>query len=165
MLQHRQRSRNSYHGERGADIFEAALVLPLVLTIIFAMYSFGRGWDVYQTMTRAAREGVRQAVTTDCAMCADGGMEYQPSSYIQNSVVFPALQAAGLHTNNSVLVNSYHQGITTLDATGNVCGAYITFSYPYQLKLPFLTTTITTITLTTRVQMRLESQPSTCTPS
>jgi hypothetical protein len=165
MPRYRQRSLGEQRGERGADIFEAALVLPLVLTILFAMYSFGRGWDVYQTMTRAAREGVRQTVTTDCAMCADGGMEYQSPTYIQDNVVFPALQAAGLNTSNSVLVNSYHQGITTLDTAGKVCGAYITFSYPYQLQLPFLSTTISTITLTTRVQMRLESQPSTCTPS
>lgn len=160
----KKRTSRGTHGERGADVVEAALVLPILLTLMLALYSFGRGWDVYQTMTRAAREGVRKAVMTQCATC-NGGMYYDSASSIENDVVFPALQAAGLHTNNPTLQNSYHQGITPLDSAGDVCGAYITFKYPYQLKIPFLPQPITTITMTTRVQMRLENQPSTCTPS
>ncbi len=151
-------------GERGADVFEAALVLPILLMVILGLFAFGRGWDVYQTMTRAAREGVRQAVTTECATCGSG-MVYNSASDIEDNVVFPMLQAAGLNTNNSVLQNSYHQGITTLDSAGKVCGAYITFSYPYELRIPFIPQPVTTITFTTKVQMRLENQPTTCTPS
>jgi Flp pilus assembly protein TadG len=152
-------------GERGADVLEAAFVLPILLTLVFALYSFGRGWDIYQTMTRAAREGVHEAVTTSCAMC---GNSYTPATgpgSIQSDIVFPALQAAGINTSNSVLTTSYHQGVTVLDQSGSVCGAYITFSYPYNLTVPFLPWTLTTITLTTKVQMRYENMPTTCTPS
>lgn len=161
----RNRGFGGRRGERGADVLESAFVLPVVLTLFLVLFSIGRGWDIYQTMTRAAREGVRQAVTTDCATCTGGGMQYQSSTTIENDVVFPALQAAGLNTGNTTLVNSYHQGITTLDSSGGVCGAYITFSYPYELRIPFIPSPITTITLTTRVQMRLENPPTTCTPS
>ena len=164
MLNGTSRSRGNRRGERGADVLEAALVLPILLTLLLALYSFGRGWDIYQTMTRAAREGVRQAVTTDCATCGTG-MDYHSASYIQDNVVFPALQAAGLHTDNSLLQNTYHQGITPLDSAGLVCGTYITFSYPFELRIPFIPSPVTTITLTTRVQMQLENPPTTCTPS
>jgi Flp pilus assembly protein TadG len=150
------------HGERGADIVEAAFVLPIVLTLVFALYSFGHAWSLYETMTRAAREGVHEAVTTNCAMCGDTSTS---ATDVQNDIVFPALQAGGIDTTSSVLTSSYHQGVAVLDQANNVCGVYITFSYPDNLTIPFLPWRLTTLTLTTRVQMRYENQPSTCSPS
>lgn len=152
-------------GERGADVFEAALVLPILLTLLLALFSFGRGWDLYQTMTRAAREGVRDAVTTSCAMCGDSYRPATGTGSIQSDIVFPALQAAGIDTSNSLLQSTYHQGTAVLDQAGTVCGVYITFSYPYKVQIPFIPWTLTTVTLTTKVQMRYENTPTTCTPS
>jgi Flp pilus assembly protein TadG len=143
-------------GERGADVFEAALVLPILLTLLLALFAFGRGWDMYQTMTRAAREGVRHAVTTNCATCGDS---YTAPSEIQSNIVFPVLQEAGLDTTNSVLTSSYKQVQAPIDQAGNVCGVYITFSYPDHLQIPFIPVNLGTITLTTKVQMRLENMP------
>jgi Flp pilus assembly protein TadG len=148
-------------GERGADVFEAALVLPILLTLLLALFSFGRGWDIYQTMTRAAREGVRQAVMTSCATCGNTAMAPQD---IQSNIVFPALQATGIDTTNPVLQSSYKQVQAPLDTGSSVCGVYITFSYPYVVKIPFIPLNLGTITLTTKVQMRLENMPlTTCT--
>ncbi len=154
-------------GERGADVVEAAFVLPILLTLVFALYSFGRGWDIYRTMTRAAREGVHEAVTTSCAMCGNSYTPATGTGSIQSDIVFPALQAAGIDTSNSVLTSSYHQGVAVLAQDGSmpVCGVYVTFSYPYNVTIPFLPWTLGTITLTTKVQMRYENPPSTCTPS
>lgn len=145
------------HGERGSDVFEAAMVLPVILTIMIALFAFGRGWDIYQTMTRAAREGVRQAITTSCAMC--GSSSYSTSD-IQTDFVFPALQAAGINTSDATLQSTYQQGYAWLDTGDTICGAYVKFSYPYIIRLPFLKTNLTTITLNTDVQMRLENQPT-----
>jgi Flp pilus assembly protein TadG len=141
--------------ERGADLFEAALVLPLLLTLVLGIYVFGRAWDVYQTMTRAAREGVRQVVTTSCATC---GSTYYTPDYVKTSIVFPALQAASLDTTK---VQNYSQTYTWLDTAQQVCGVRISFSYPYALQVPFVPLSMGTVTLTTQVQMRLENQPST----
>ena len=154
-------------GDRGADVVEATFVLPILLTMIFALFAFGRGWDVYQTMTRAAREGVHEATTTSCAMC---GNTYTPATgpnSIQSNIVFPPLQAAGIDTSNSTLTSSYQQGVAVLATNAGVpvCGVYITFRYPYKVVTPFLPLTLGTITLTTKVQMRYETQPTTCTPS
>jgi Flp pilus assembly protein TadG len=48
--------------ERGATIVEAALVLLMLITLVFAAFDFGRAYNVYQVMTNAAREGARYAV-------------------------------------------------------------------------------------------------------
>lgn len=142
--------------ERGADVVEAALVLPVILAILLGLFVFARGWDIYQSMTRAAREGVRRAVTTSCATC---GNVYDSNTYIQNSVVFPALQAVGIDTTNAVLNSSYAQGYRWLDPAQQVCGAYITFRYPYAITIPFLPVNLGTINLATNVQMRIENPP------
>lgn len=153
-----RRSSPDRRGESGADIVEAALVLPIVLMMMLGLVTLARGWDLYQSMTRAAREGVRQAVVTECAMC-NGGMYYDPGSTIQSNVVFPALQAVGINTNNSLLTSSYAQGYKMLSQSNNVCGAYITFQYPYTIAIPFLPMNLGTVDLKTYVQMRLENDP------
>lgn len=142
-------------GERGADLVEAALVLPILVTLIFALISFARAWNVYQSMTRAAREGVHRAIITQCATC-NGGMYYDPANTIQSNVVFPALQAEGIDTSK---IQNYSQGYTWLDPSDTICGAYIRFQYPFQVSVPFVTVPITNITLSTDVQMRLENPP------
>lgn len=148
--------------ERGADVVEAAFVLPIILMLLLGLVVFARGWNIYQTMTRAAREGVRQAVTTSCAMC---GSAYDSNADIENNVVFPELQAGGVNTSNALLNSSYQQGYSWLDESGDVCGAYITFKYPYTVSIPFIPMNIGTIDLQTYVQMRLENGDQPCLPS
>lgn len=53
-----------------AEIAELALVLPIVVTFVFAIFSFGRAYNVYSTVTRAAQDGARVAVTPVCATCS-----------------------------------------------------------------------------------------------
>src|SRR2546426_912425 len=47
--------------ESGAEIAEAAFVLPLVFMFLFGMVWFGRAFNIYTTITSAAREGARTA--------------------------------------------------------------------------------------------------------
>jgi hypothetical protein len=55
---------------KAAEIAELAVVLPILFTMIFAIFSFGRAYNVYSTVTRAAEEGARVAVTPVCASCS-----------------------------------------------------------------------------------------------
>src|SRR5712692_8523249 len=57
--------------ERGAELFEAALVLPILLTLLLGMFWLGRAYNIYQTITRAAREGARFALAPSCATCGN----------------------------------------------------------------------------------------------
>lgn len=139
--------------ERGSEVLEVALGLPILLMVMFGIYSFARGWNILQTMNQAAREGVRQAVTTTCATCGDSSYS---SSDVQSDFVYPALQAVGV---NTAAVQNYTEGYRWLDTGDSVCGEYISFQYPYHLTVPFTTLSLTSVTLKTDVQMRLENPP------
>lgn len=61
-------------GSNGAEIAEFAVVLPILLTVIFAVYSFGRAYNIYTTITRAAQEGAEiAAVPSTCGTCPTPG--------------------------------------------------------------------------------------------
>jgi Flp pilus assembly protein TadG len=48
--------------QRGATLAEAAVGLILFFTLILGVLEFSRGFNVYQTLTNAAREGARFSV-------------------------------------------------------------------------------------------------------
>ena len=48
-------------GERGANLVEMALVLPLLMMFLMGVLDFGRAYYSYVTLTNAAREGARFA--------------------------------------------------------------------------------------------------------
>ena len=149
--------------EAGAELVEAALILPILLMLLLGIVTFGRAWDVYQTITRAAREGAKQAVLTPCAVSTycSGATNYTATD-IWTNFVDPTLQSANLDatkkTSNTI---TYVQ----LDPTGtppHVCGIQLRFNYPYTFSLPFTSLNLSTINLQTTVRMRLENQPATC---
>src|SRR5438045_3302176 len=55
---------------RGAEIAEAAAVLPVMFMILLGIFWFGQAFSLYGTLTRAAQEGARAAVAPVCATCS-----------------------------------------------------------------------------------------------
>ena len=56
----------------GQEVAELAIVLPILLSLIFGVFSFARAFNIYSTITRAAEAGARVAVAstqTSCATC------------------------------------------------------------------------------------------------
>lgn len=51
------------------EIAELAVVLPVLLTLIFGIFSLARAYNIYSTITRAAEQGARTAVAPLCATC------------------------------------------------------------------------------------------------
>ena len=49
-------------GTRGQALVETALVLPILLLVIVALFDLGRATFAYNTLTNAAREGARMAI-------------------------------------------------------------------------------------------------------
>ena len=60
--------RNRRDGEKGQNLVEFAMVVPIFLILVFSIVDFGMGFHAWITVTNAAREGARiGAVGADSA--------------------------------------------------------------------------------------------------
>jgi len=165
----------------GAEIAEAALVLPVLFTILLGVFFFGRAYNIYGTITQAAMQGARAAVAPACATCASASLT---ADQVATNVVAPVLQAsdlnlsavqlyqpaacacgtvgcgtpvacdpAGVSATPSICVQ---QNVTLTSTAGNVqCGTSVSFQYQYGFNLPFHSYTLP---MKATAQMRGENQ-------
>ena len=160
----------------GAEIAEAAVVMPLAFMLLLGIYWFGRAYNTYATITHAAREGARAAVAPTCALC---GNTAPNAAAIANEVI-QALQASkidpsqiqvytpnpaptagacpgalGSSTSNNITV--YNNVQLNPGTTGPpACGITVSFQYPYQFYFPFTSLNQQRILLKAEVQMASE---------
>jgi hypothetical protein len=161
----------------GAEIAEAALVLPLVAMLLFGIIWFGRAFNIYSTIQQAAQQGAITAARATCATCgntlptaaaADGVVtavlqannlglgqikKWEPNSPAQPCPTpAPApsctLTAHNIWVCSSVLLNSATQPTQ--------CGAMVSFQYPFQFNLPFTSLNMQQIILSAQAQSRME---------
>ncbi|MBI3670392.1 MAG: pilus assembly protein [Acidobacteria bacterium] len=143
--------------ERGSQLVEAALLLPVLLTLLLGILYIGRAFNVYQTITRAAREGARFAAAPTCSTCVSGNTS--PSDGEVTAVINGFLSASALDPTKvspaiSILRN---QVLNPSDPAANqVKGVVVTFGFPFTLAIPFTSLSGTTITISTKVQIRQE---------
>jgi Flp pilus assembly protein TadG len=143
--------------ERGAEIVEFAVALAALLMLLIGIVWLGRAYNVYQTITRAAREGARFAVAPSCSSC---GNTFPTDAEVQN-VINGALTASSLNPKqvSPAITITRNQVLNPSDpSSSQVSGVVITFGYPFQFVIPFtsLTGTKGKITINTKVQMRQE---------
>ena len=149
--------------DKSAEVLEFAVVLTVLLSLLFGILTMARGYNIYQTITRAAREGARAAVLPSSAATGGAYMDAsgvsQADSTVFQNYIAPALRAANLDPDR---VANYSEQVSWLDAgdPSQQCGVKISFQYPYTLFLPMLQSNLTTIQIGTHVQMRRENQPS-----
>lgn len=51
------------------EVAELAIVLPILFGLIIGIYSFGRAYNIYSTITRAAQAGARLAIASTPTIC------------------------------------------------------------------------------------------------
>ena len=76
----------------GAEIAEAAVILPLLFMLLFGIMWFARAFNIYATVNRAARAGALAAARPTSATF---GNAFPDQAYV-NNVVNPILTAAHL---------------------------------------------------------------------
>lgn len=163
---------------RGAEIAEAAAVLPLMFMMLLGIFWFGQAFSIYGAITRAAQDGARAGAAPVCATCATGSSAAANAVAAVNSDLLaskldpariptlsstPALTACTGATNLCATVagsNVCVQGPVKLsNASGTgVCGISVTFQYPFQFWLPFTSLNKQRILLTASARMRMETQ-------
>ena len=144
----------------GAEIAEAAVVLPLLFMLLFGIMWFARAFNIYTTINRAARQGALAAAANNCATC---GNTRQTAANIQTNVVNPILTASHLDPgqvqNFTVLWDHpLNPGTPPVEL-----GAVVSLQYPYSFKLngisccpPTLSPITTGIIMTAQAQARQE---------
>lgn len=179
------RALKSLRKDAAAEIAEFAVILPVLLMFLFAIYWFGRAYTIYSAINHAARQGAQTAATpVGCATCNVLG-RWQGTTLPDDDDVVRAvnssLLAANLDPNQAVPFTpspqprfcSPPQGVCATADKGTfticrnvqlnqgetsppVCGEIISFQYPYQLVLPFTSLSKQSILLKAQVEMRSE---------
>jgi Flp pilus assembly protein TadG len=166
----------------GAEIAEAAAVLPIMFMIILGIFWFGQAFSIYGTITRAAQEGARAGAAPYCTTCAGGSS----ATTNANNAVVAALVAANLDVSNArnpspalaltgcpgggpppgcssttVCVQTPIQLSSTSGAPSGAtsnCGISVSFQYPFRFWLPFTPLNKQQIWMTASAQVRMENQ-------
>jgi Flp pilus assembly protein TadG len=151
------------HGEHGAQLVEMALLLPVLLSLLFGAFWAARAYNIYETITRAAREGARVAVAPSCSACGNA----VPSVANVENAVLNSLSASSINTSNIQLPAScsgnlssiicYQRDIALNTSTPKELGVSVSFTYPFPVTLPFISLSLSTINIQTAVQMREEN--------
>ena len=134
--------------ERGAELIEFAIVLPLLMFLVAGIVDFGMMFRTFEAVTNAAREGARVAVLPGYELNVD--VESRVNAY---------LNASGL--NNATSVTSPNVAVVT--TAGTFTARQVTVTYPYQFVVlggvaPLFGGSFGSINLTARSVMRTESQ-------
>ncbi len=164
----------------GAEILEAALVLPIAFMFLLGIVWFGRAFNIYSTITQAAQQGALAAARPTCATCSntqasddaviaaiDGVLQashLDPAQIPVNSnlptataCASPPAPAGGCTTKNNITICRS----VILNPTGATdpvqCGAIISFQYPFQSYLPFTSLNMQPVTMTAQAQTRMEN--------
>lgn len=166
----------------GAEIAEAAMVLPLTFLMIFGAVWFGRAYNIYATIQQAAQQGAIVAARSTCATCGDNpsanvfttitgvlqannlsatqiqlppAPNCAPATPCSTSPCPSPFPAVSCSTANQVYVC---QNVALNPAgTPAQCGAVVSFQYPFTFNLPlFAPMGMQNIILTAQAQARIE---------
>ncbi|HYW38164.1 MAG TPA: TadE/TadG family type IV pilus assembly protein [Terriglobales bacterium] len=167
----------------GAEIAEAALVLPLLFMLLLGIIWFGRAFNIYSTIQQAAQQGAIAAARATCATC--GNVEATPAAV--DTVVYTMMQADNLLPSQIQLpanppncgpgqpcsaCPSPPGGGCTKAAGSNIyvcqnvqlnptatpaqCGSVVSFQYPFSFNLLSFTP-LGSVTLSAQAQSRMEN--------
>jgi Flp pilus assembly protein TadG len=164
---------------RGAEIAEAAAVLPLMFMMLLGIFWFGQAFRIYGTITRAAQEGARAGAAPYCATCGTTNTPAKNAFDTAQAVLVvaklnsnqarypsppPPFTSCGgsttscASTSSNICVQSPVQLTTPNGVVPAVCGISVSFQYPFQFWLPFTSLNQQQIWLTASARVRMEAQ-------
>jgi hypothetical protein len=179
-------SAQKLRGTEGAEIAEAALVMPVVFIFLLGIIWFGRAFNIYSTITQAAQQGVIVAARPACATCAApsagwGSTDFPGDVAVANAVI-SVMQASSLDpsqippgtgtlslgcTSSSNiqicrqvvlnLASGSPPQVCTVPVAGLVCGTTVSLQYPFQFYLPFTSLNLSKVILSAQAQSRMEN--------
>ena len=127
---------------RGQAAVELALILPVLLVVLYAIFQFGEIYVQYQEVSAATSEGARQA--SNMADVAEPG---------RTSTIIATVQAAASVKNNGTFDPSAL--VVTVNSSTWSPGDPVTVTSKYQASVSILGVTLFSDKLTTRRTARI----------
>ena len=127
------RLRRRVRSERGAELIEFALTLPLLLLLVLGIIEFGFLFQEYEVVTNSAREGARLAALIPSAGYTIDHAKTRVTDY---------LTAGGLDLAKAMPAPTVGQSQTAIAGTGQ-CETSYTVTVTYQHPVPFVSGIIT----------------------
>ena len=134
------------HGRRrtrGQSLVEFALVFPIVVVILLAIFDLGRLVFAYNDIGNAARQGARTAIID------------QAPNHARDRVIQMAT-SLGLQASDVVVSYIESDGSACPTPKTIACQAVITVSYDWSAITPVIGNIVGPITVTTTAQMPIE---------
>ena len=123
-----RRLRRRVRPERGAELIEFALTLPLLLLLVLGIIEFGFLFQEYEVVTNSAREGARLAALIPSAGYTTAEATARVTDY---------LTAGGLNLAQANPAPTVVQSQLPIAGTGKCVSAY-TVTVIYQHPVPFV---------------------------
>jgi len=161
---------------RGAEIAEAAAVLPLMFMILLGIFWFGQAFSIYGAITRAAQEGARAGAAPYCATCSGTNTATTNAvNAVQIALLASKLDPTQTRSPSPAPAFTPCPGASSpplcsgaicvqapvllqdSGATAGVCGMSVSFQYPFQFWLPFTTLNKQKIWITASARVRMEN--------
>jgi Flp pilus assembly protein TadG len=125
--------------ERGAELFELALVLPMLLLLVAGAIDFAQGWSLRQILANAARDGARLGSSenyVDLTASSPGSIQaicQQVADYLIQENVNVAFM--GISGTSSSAVQNGCSNFSTIKNSSGVAIAWTYYSGNYGLKI------------------------------
>jgi Flp pilus assembly protein TadG len=168
---------------RGAEIAEAAAVLPLMFMMLLGIFWFGQAFSIYGAITRAAQEGARAGAAPYCSTCPNNSLTNYTTNAIQaaktamttakldpTQAKYPSPDPALFDCLATTATKTCSSGgdpnlcvqapvlLTDINTGQNgVCGISVSFQYPFQFWLPFTSLNKQRIWITASARVRMEN--------
>ena len=126
--------------ERGAELFELAVILPFLLILVAGVVDFAQGWNLRQILANAARDGARLGSDTpylDLTYSSPQSIQdicQQVADYLIQANVNPAFMGI-TGTSSSAVTTGCSSPQTTVNSAGAVTVATYYSSGTYGLKI------------------------------
>jgi Flp pilus assembly protein TadG len=150
-------------GDRGQALLEFAFIVPIIVLLVAAFIEIGRAVHAWNTVTNAARQGVRVAVVNQIATTTECDQTHpieNPSDAHWSIRACAVAAASTLGISVSAVTVSYAPPPdTTLTCSPTLhvgCLASVTVTYDFTLATPFVANFIGPMTMTSTSEMPIE---------
>ena len=166
------------HESRGAEIAEAAAVLPIMFMVLLGIFWFGQAFSIYGAITRAAQEGARAGSAPICSTCGaitTGASLTAATNALNNALIASNLDPTFAQSPTPPALSACANAVSSpqCGSTGGACiklpvqlltaqgagdcGVSVYFQYPFKFWLPFTSINNQQIWLTASASARMET--------